>query len=144
MNKAQKRAWLNFSVSCLTILIAAAVFIFISLKQIDICARTGTFGLLVIVCAIPLTLIFLISRRFPGKDYDERDILIEHKATPLGMIGAFVFLGTAAFTVVSTRMNSLRASFIIFLIYLACFVWILVSSAAALIQYGRGDKGEKS
>jgi len=33
---------------------------------------------------------------------------------------------------------------VIILVYLACFVWILVSSVYALIQYGWQIEGEKS
>jgi hypothetical protein len=143
MNKAQKRTWLSFTVSLLTILIAAAVIVFIRVNQVDIYGQPGIFRLLSIACTIPLILVVLISRRFPGKDYDERDRLIEHKAMYWGILGAFVFLGGAGwFFTVITRMGSIRASLIISLVYLACFVWYLASSAAALIQYGWRNKNE--
>jgi hypothetical protein len=42
-----------------------------------------------------------------------------------------------------TKMGSIKAPLVMLLVYLACFVWILVSSVAALIQYGWGGKDEK-
>ena len=146
MNKAQKRTWLCFAISLATILITAAVIAFIRINQIDIYEPTMRFRILGVLCTIPLILIVIISARFPRKNFDERDKLIDRKANAIGIVGAFVFLaGAGAFYVVlAGRMGSIRAVLIIHLVYIACFVWILVSSVAALIQYGRAGKGEKS
>ena len=145
MNKAQKRTWLCFAISLATILITAIVTAFIRINQIDIYEPT-TARPLGLLMTIPLILIVIISARFPKKNFDERDKLIVRKANAIGIEGAFIFLaGAGAFYVLLIgRMGSIRAVLIIHLVYLACFVWILVSSAAALIQYGRTNKGEKS
>ena len=100
--------------------------------------RTRLIGL---ICTIPLILIVIISMRFRKKIYDERDTIIDRKANGFGLVGAFIFMGGAGwFLSVITRMGSIKASVITLLVYIACFVWILVSSVAALIQYGRGGK----
>ena len=146
MNKAQKRTWLCFAISLATILIAAAVIAFIRINQIDIYEPTTRFRILGLLCTIPLILIVIISARFPKKNFDERDKLIDRKANAIGIVGAFIFLvGAGSFYVLLVgRMGSIRAVLIIHLLYLACFIWILVSSAAALIQYRWGGKdGEK-
>ncbi|MHC4571822.1 MAG: hypothetical protein ACYS0C_07085 [Planctomycetota bacterium] len=93
--------------------------------------------------AIPLILIVIIAWRW-RKDYDERDMLIDRKANAIGIVGAFGFLaGAGWFLSVMTKMGSVRAPLICTLVYLACFVWILVSSMAALVQYGRGGKNHE-
>ena len=146
MNKAQKRTWLCFAISLATILIAAAVIAFIRINKIDIYEPTTRFRMLGILCTIPLILIVIIGARFPKKNFDERDKLIDRKANAIGIVGAFIFLAGAGsfYVLLAGRMGSIKAVLIIHLVYLACFVWILVSSVAALIQYGwRGKDGEK-
>jgi len=77
--------------------------------------------------------------------FDERDKLIDRKANAIGIVGAFIFLAGAGWLLsVITKMGSIKAPLVILLVYLACFVWILVSSVAALIQYGWRSIGEKS
>ncbi len=144
MNKAQKRTWLCFAISLATILIAAIVTAFIRINQIDLYEAT-TFRLCGLFMTIPLILIVIIQWRWK-KVYDERDKQIDTKAIFIGSVGAFIFLAGAGgfYVLLAGRMGSIRASLIITLVYLACFVWILVSSVAALIQYGWGGKdGEK-
>jgi hypothetical protein len=94
--------------------------------------------------AIPLILIIILEWRWK-KIYDERDIEIARRALYYGIVGAFIFLGGAGwFLTVITKLGSIEAHLIMSLVYIACFVWILVSSIAALIQYGCSGKGEKS
>ena len=69
------------------------------------------------------------------KVYDERDKQIDRKAIVCGSIGAFIFLGGAGWLLsVMTKMGSIKAPLVILLVYLACFVWILVSSTASRIR----------
>jgi hypothetical protein len=146
MNKAQKRAWLNFMVSLATLVISSVVITYVWRNEINIfdLSKPMRIRILGLFCTIPLILIVIIAWRWK-KDYDERDKLIDRKANAIGIVGAFVFLGAAAwFLSVMTRMGSIRVPLITFLVYLACFVWILVSSMAALVQYGGRCKGEKS
>jgi len=145
MNAAQKRTWFNFAISFATLVISAAVIAYIRQNEINIydMSKITRFRILSLFMTIPLILIVIIQWRWKKvKVYDERDKLIDRKANAIGMVGAFIFLGGAGwFLCVTTRMGSIRASFIVMpLVYLACFVWILVSSVAALIQYGRGGK----
>ena len=145
MNKAQKRTWFSFVISLATLVISAAVIAFIRINQIDIYEPTTRFRMLGILCTVPLILIVIISARFPKKNFDERDKLIDRKANAIGIAGAFIFLaGAGWFLSVITKMGSIKAPLIILLVYLACFVWVMVSSAAALIQYGWPGKGVKS
>jgi predicted Na+-dependent transporter len=147
MNKAQKRTWLSFAISLATILISAVVITYIRQSEINIfdLSKPTRFRILGFSCTIPLILIVILQMRFPKKKYDERDKLIERKANAIGIVGAFIFLGGAAWLLsVMTKMGSIKAPLVTLLVYLACFVWILVSSTAALIQYGWKIKGEKS
>ena len=147
MNKAQKRTWFSFAISLVTILISAVVITYIRRNEINIfdLSKPTRIRILGLFCTIPLIMIVIISARFSKKIYDERDKLIDRKANAIGMVGAFIFLGGAGwFLSVITKMGSIKAPLVILLVYLACFVWILVSSAAALIQYGWKINGEKS
>lgn len=94
MNKAQKRTWFCFAISLATIVIEAAVIVFIRINQIDIYEPTR-FRVLGLLCTIPLILIVITGARFPTKKFDERDKLIERKANAIGIVGAFIFLAGA-------------------------------------------------
>jgi len=145
MNKAQKRTWLNFAISLATILISAVVITYIRQNEINIfdLSKPTRNRILGLFCTIPLIMIVVINWRWK-KDYDERDMLIDHKANAIGIVGAFAFLGGSGwFLSVMTKMGSIKAPLVILLVYLACFVWILVSSTAALIQYGWRSEGGK-
>ena len=58
------------------------------------------------------------------------------------LIGAFVFLGITAMVgpVVMHPLGSVKVFVLSIWIYLAYFVFAMVSSVAALIQYGRRNK----
>jgi hypothetical protein len=143
MNKAQQRTWLNFMVSLTTLVISSAVIAYVRRNEINIfdLSKPTRIRILGFFCTIPLILVVIIGWRWRKKDYDERDMLINRKANVIGIVGAFVFLGGAAwFLSVMTKMGSIRVPLITFLVYLACFVWILVTSIAALVQYGAGAK----
>ena len=143
MNKAQKRTWLSLVISLAGISLGAAVIATIKIMQLDI-ANTNhhmTFRLLSLLLMIPLVLMVILSWRIPRKEYDERDKTIERKAFIFGTFGVFIFLGAASwFLSVVTKMGSIKVVQITLLVYLAAFVWYLVSSVAALAQYGRGGK----
>ncbi len=149
MNKAQKRACLRLLISVATLLIASIVIIYIRSSGINIVdfstqARIIRYILFGILSAIPLILIVVTEWDWK-KVYDERDKQIDCQAVILGTIGAFIFLsGAGWFLTVDSKMGSIKAPLIILLVYLACFVWTLVLSIAALIQYGPRYKGEKS
>ena len=144
MNKAQQRTWLNFAISLATLVISSIVTAYIWRNEINIfdLSKPTRIRILGLFCTIPLILVVITGWRWRKKDYDERDMLINRKANVIGIVGAFCFLGGATwFLSVMTKMGSIRAPLITFLVYLACFVWILVTSIAALVQYGAGVKG---
>jgi hypothetical protein len=149
MNKAQKRTWFRLLISVLTLLIAAILIIYFRSSGIDIYdfstpARIRRYILLGILSAIPLILIAVVDWGWK-KVYDERDKQIDRQAVIWGAIGAFIFLaGAGWFLTVYTKMGSIKAVLIIPLVYLAYFVWNLVLSIVALIQYGWREKGEAS
>jgi hypothetical protein len=145
MNRAQKRAWVSLVISLVTLVISSVVIAYIWRNEINIydLSKPTRLRILSLFCAIPLILI-VITQWHWKKIYDERDRLIEHKANYFGIVGAFIFLGGAGwFLSVMTKMGSIKAPLIILLVYLACFVWILVSSAAALVLYSRGGKNHE-
>jgi hypothetical protein len=147
MNNAQKRTWLSLVISLGGISFGAGATALIKIMQLDM-ANVGhhmTFRLLSLPLTIPLILIVIISAWFPKKNFDERDKLIDRKANVVGIVGAFVFLGAASwFLGIVTKMGSIRIVQLTLLVYLAAFVWLIISSIATLVQYGRGGKGEKS
>jgi hypothetical protein len=146
MNKAQKRIWLKLVVSMVGLMVIAFNLAIIKIYNLDMADATDhtAFRFLGLICTIPLVLIVILDWSWK-KLYDERDRQINHEATIHGIVGAFIFLaGAGLLLTVVTKMGSIKASLIISLVYLACFVWILVSSVSALIKYGWKVEGEKS
>jgi len=146
MNKAQKRTFICLAISFATLVISAAIIAYIWRNEINIydLSKPTRLRILSLFMTIPLILIVITKWRWK-KVYDERDKQIDRKAIVCGSIGAFIFLGGAGWLLsVMTKMGSIKAPLVILLVYLTCFVWILVSSTAALVQYGWSGKGEKS
>jgi len=144
MNKAQKRIWLKLVVSMSGLLVMAFTLAVIEIYSLDMADATDHTALRVLglLCSIPLILIVILDWSWK-KIYDERDRQIDREAIICGTIGAFIFLAGAGWLLtITTKMGSIKASLVISLVYLACFVWILVSSVFALIKYGREIKGE--
>jgi tryptophan-rich sensory protein len=146
MNKAQKRAWLVLTISIVTLLAAAAVIIFVHINHIDVIGLpkpTPIGRILGLVMTVPLILIVITAWRFPQKDFDERDKLIDHKTAIFGYMGGLIFLvGAGWFIIIANQLGTIKSLLIIYLIYLAYFVSVSASSIAALIQYGRGGGNE--
>jgi len=147
MNRAQKRTWLTFVISAAWILISAMVILYAWVNQIVIIdlervTRTRLIGTL---NTIPLILIVIISMRYKGKDYDERDLLIERKSDRFGYIAAFTFFVVAGYCLFlinprGTTSNILMVMRGMYLVYLAYLISLLTSSLAALIQYTSSGK----
>ena len=143
MNIAQKRTWLTFAISAATLLISASVIWYAWVNQIKIIdlERVTRIRLIGLVNTIPLILIVVISMRFKGKDYDERDKIIELKSSVIGYVAAFTFVVVAGYCLFLTNPKGTISNILMvmrgaYLIYLAVFVLNFVSSLAALIQYG--------
>jgi len=146
MNKAQKRTWLSLAISLAGISLGAAAITLIKIMQLDI-ANTDhhtTLRLLSLPTTIPLISMVILSWRLPTKRYDERDKEIDRKSMGYGINGAFVFLAAAVLVLgIMSPLGSMKIFFLSSLVYFAFFVSVMVSSVAALIQYGWGGKGEK-
>jgi len=142
MNRAQKRIWGKLVVSILGLMVMYGALTIMKIYNLEMREPQdhNAIRMLGLLNTIPLILIIILEWRWK-KIYDERDIEIERRALYYGIVGAFIFLGGAGwFLTVITKLGSIKAHLIMSLVYLACFVWILVSSAAALIQYGLGGK----
>ena len=146
MNKAQKRIWGKLIVSIAGLLVMSSALTIMKICNLEMrdAQDHDAIRILGLLNTVPLILIVILEWRWK-KIYDERDIEIDRRALHYGMVGAFIFLGGAGwYLTVITKLGSVKADLIVSLVYLAVFVCILVSSAAALIQYGWRNKGEKS
>jgi hypothetical protein len=146
MNKAQKRTWLSLVISLAGISLGATAVTLIKIMQLDI-ANTNhhmTIRLLSLPATIPLISMVILSWRLPIKGYDERDRGIERKSMGYGVIGAFVFLGAAVLVLgIMSPLGSMKIFFLSALVYFAFFVSLIVSSVAALFQYGWREKSNE-
>ncbi len=147
MNKAQKRTWWTFAISAVTLFISASVIWYVWVNQIVIIDldRPMRIRLIGLLNTIPLILIVILSTRFRKKDYDERDKIIELKSSVIGYITAFIFLTATGYCLFlinprGTTSNIIMVMRGMYLVYLAVIVLNFVSSLAALIQYGKGEK----
>jgi hypothetical protein len=128
-----------------TLLIASIFIIYFRSRGIDIYdvstpARLRRYVLLGLLSAVPIILIAVIDWGWK-KVYDERDLQIEREAAICGWVGALTFIALAGwYLTVATKMGSIKAVLIMFLVYLAFFVSIVVLSIVALILYGRRGK----
>lgn len=146
MNRAQKQNWLRILISVLVLVFMSGIIAIMKIKNLDYSNKADhtAIRILGLICTIPLILMVIIDWGWK-KVFDERDKLIAQKANYIGIIGTFIFLAVASeFLIVITKIGSIKTPLITSLVYLACFVWILVSSIAALMQYSSGCKGEKS
>ncbi len=150
MNNAQKRTWLTFGISALTLLISAVVLWYAWVNEIvliDINRPMRT-RLLSLPSMLPLILILIISYRIRIKDYDERDKVICRKSVVSGYIASLIFLVAGGFFLLciveplETTTNIYIWMCFLVLVYLACFVGFLVSAIAALAQYDWRNKHE--
>ena len=148
MNGAQKRTWLTFWISLVTLLVCGVVLWYAWVNEIvliDLEQVTRT-RLLSIPVMFPLILIVFIEQRYRKRDFDERDKEIGHKSVYAGYVAALVFMVAAGFflfTIVEplgTTTNIYIWMRFAFLVYLASFVSFLATSIASLMQYGRGAK----
>ena len=144
MNKAQKRTWLCLVISLAGISLGATAVTLIKIMQLDI-ANTNHHTILRLLSlppTIPLILMVILSWRLPTKRYDERDREIERKSMGYGITGAFVFFGAAVLVLGAVSpFGSMKIFFLSSLVYFAFFVSQVVSSVAALLQYGWREKG---
>ena len=145
MNKAQKRTWLSLVISLAGISLGATTVTLIKIMKLDIANPNDhtMLRLLGLPLTIPLILMVILAWRLPIKRYDERDREIERKSMGYGIIGAFGFLGAAILVSgIMSPLGSMKIFFLSSLVYFAFFVSQIVSSVAALLQYGwRAEDG---
>lgn len=135
MNPAQKRTWWTFSISLLTLAIAG-VIITLRLNGILDSGDRMVNQTISICSTIPLILIVILSKIYPGKTYDERDGFIESKATIWGIIGTFGFMALGGYLVLMQDVEgTVKSKYLLGFVYLAVFFWIFLSSAAAIFLY---------
>ena len=141
MSCAEKRTWWTFGISLATVLIGVGASVFVWANQIDVIHDVLCRGLGV-PSTIPLIAIALLSRRFPDKEYDERDRHIERKALICAWMGGIGFLcGLCLLLHVSDPLGSIGTVTLPWLAYLTLFVSWLLGSGAALLQYRCVGKG---
>ena len=134
MNKAQKRAWLTFIISLVTLVIAGALF---AATRAGVLNKSDhlIYRIVGITATIPLILIVL-SKYCPGKAYDERDISISRKSVIAGIMGTFIFLALGSAVLgVGDFGETIKIKFLPWLVYVTAFVWFFISSVAAILHY---------
>ena len=140
MNRWQKIAWFNLAVMILMLVICSIMAMGMPLKD----AITPPSPLtLVIVPALILTAMSstVIFRKRPQEvDYDERDSQIHRRCKYAGWIAfsASLFIGLWICYISVGPKGSLYPLVLPTLAFIGAVIYIIVSSVAALIQYGRG------
>ncbi len=141
MSCAEKRLWWTFGVSLVTVLIGAGASMFVHANELDVIQdvlRNG-FG---VISTIPLIAIVVLARRFPDREYDERDREIDRKAQCWGSKGCIGFLlGLCLVLHVLDPLGSIGTVALPWLAYLTFFMGTLFESGAGLLQYRYARKG---
>ena len=144
MNRAQKIAWslvitisFGFILSC----IAVAV-LYVKVGMPKAVAGLGFMGVAGLGGFSPL-----IFKKDKGKvTFDERDKLIKRRAALAGFATSYLFVGLACmipFSILGPKA-SISVTWLPNIFGGAALSAFFVTSVAILIQYGRGDRGEKS
>ena len=138
MNTSQKRKGWTLVIS-LTTLMVAGVITAMSIKgQIDLNSNV-TNRIVSISATIPLILIVILSKFYPGKLYDERDSKIENKSLIWGIMGTFGFMALTAlfFATQYSRgtITEIKATNLITFVYISALVWFFLSSAVGAASY---------
>ncbi len=143
MNPAQKRTLWTFAISLLTLLITGVIIAMALNGQIDFSHHT-VYRIGGICSAIPLILIVLLSKYFPGKSYDERDLIISKKAVIAGIIGTFIIMALAAWLLmIQDFKGNIKIMYLTSFVYITAFVWFFLSSAAGIVFYYFSDSFTK-
>ena len=141
MSSAEKRTWWTFGISLATVLIGVGASVFVWANELDVFQAVLSRGLGV-PFAIPLIAMVVLGRRFPDKEYDERDIHIERNGLSWGLMAGMSFLtGLSLLLCVLDPRGSISTVTVPFIAYLAFFVVTLFGSGAGLFQYRGTEKG---
>jgi hypothetical protein len=135
------RTWWTFSVSLATVPIGVGASVYVRANEIDVLRDILSRGLGVL-STIPLIALVVLSRRFPDREYDERDRHIERKALHWGLMGGMGFLfGLALLLHVPDPLGSIDTVTLPWLAYLTYFACALFASGAGLLQYRWTENG---
>ena len=143
MSKAQQRTWYKLAVSVAGLVVMCGALALIEIQNLEMADMRNHMALcaLGLLCTGPLILVVILDWGWK-RIYDERDMHIERRSLILGSVAAFVFLGGAVLVLLATKpLGSIKVVHLPSLVYLAYFAYLLVSSTAALIQYGRDGEG---
>ena len=139
MNPAQKRLGWTMVISVVTLIAAAVVTVLHLNATIEHFARP--MNPIIKICAtIPLMLIVLLAKFYPGKEHDERDLLISNKATIWGITGTFGFMALAGCLLLTQdSQGTVRRVYLLGFVYITAFIWFLFSSIGGLALYYFSD-----
>ena len=141
MSKAQRNTWLRLLISVMGIGLMTGLLLIVSVRDMSLSDPSDhvTYRVLGLISTIPLILLVVVDWRWKKRGVaDERDLEIERRAWGIGATATFAIITGAV--LVSLFMGPLRTITIHdlpSLIYMAYFVFLLTSSAAALIFYRR-------
>jgi hypothetical protein len=147
MNRTQKVAWFNLAGGMLCI----AIHIWVVVRLLILKTVPGgveRFWPMAVFCVFVAASIVLLRRKqSPAEvDSDERDRLIKYRATVACFVSVWVLL--AAATGIPQLVVGVKGSIPVWLLAFInvgiLLIALLVYSAAVLLQYGRGDEGEKA
>jgi len=144
MNRVQKIAWSlvittlsGFILSCI-----AVAILYVKFGMPKAVAGLGFMGVAGLGGFSPL-----IFKKDKGKvTFDERDKLIKRRAALAGFATSYLFVGLACmipFSILGPKA-SISVTWLPNIFGGAALSAFFVTSVAILIQYGRGDRGEKS
>jgi len=147
MNRTQKEAWFNLAAAVLYIpIIVWALVRLLVLKSIP--EGFERFWALPVFIIFMVTSIVLMRRKQSPVEVnsDERDRLIKYRAVVACFVSVWVLL--AAATGIPQLVVGVKGAIPVWLLAFinvgVLLIALLVYSAAVLLQYGRGQKGEES
>jgi hypothetical protein len=156
MNKTQKGAVAVFALSIVLLIFSITVPI-AWFTNIPIMRQAPLFFFVLTYMLMGLLFVFLRKKQSAREvDYDERDAVIKRKAILASYITLWILVFTACtvpYVIVDfhglvpagfTASNTLPVMVLPIVLFLMFVIVMLVYSITILIQYGRGDKGEKS
>jgi len=147
MNKTQKTAWFNL----IMILFGIAIGIWVTV-EVFILGRIPEsayrfWPLMVFFLMIGASIIFIRRKQSPAEvDSDERDDLIKKRAVLASFVSVWILLyATSVIPWLTLGPEGLIPVWLLAVINLGVFfIVMLVYSVAILVQYGWGNKGQKS
>jgi hypothetical protein len=146
MNKTQKVAWFNLVIVllCFASNIQLGVEMFVLKRLPEGFGRS--WGLLAFLLVEGIAIIFIRKKQSPTEpDSDERDELIKKRAGQISFVSVWLLL--AAVILIAALILGEAGSIPVYLLTLIIsgvfLTTLLIYSAAILVQYGWGRKGEK-